>query len=243
MYRWIICTMVLMFVGLLPAYGVNPYPQLEVKAERAFGYGEWASAAAMFDLMLEQKPDVPGTYGRAIVANGMRGATSEQMRLLSQALDNHVPFDSVFANVEMWGSHLGRPRVYEKFLVDTREAYPWMRRAINATLLKYYTFRDNGPEMVEYSLAMLEGAQDNTVFLESLARGYMLTGRIPEGLDTYKRILAVEPDNYDVLLTLGNWYAMNPDGVENGRVYLERAYAMHPTPYVARLLEQKPVDR
>ena len=53
--------MVLMSVGLLPAYGVNPYPQLEVKAERAFGYGEWASAAAMFDLMLEQKPDVPGT--------------------------------------------------------------------------------------------------------------------------------------------------------------------------------------
>ena len=102
MRRWIICVVLLALV--LPAYGVNPYPQLEVKAERAFGYGEWASAAAIFDLMLEQKPDVPGTYGRAIVANGMRDATSEQMRLLSQALDNHVPFDSVFANVEKWSS-------------------------------------------------------------------------------------------------------------------------------------------
>lgn len=241
MRRWIL-SFVLCALAV-SAYGVNPYPQLEVKADRAFGYGEWASAAAMFDLMLEQKPDVPDTYGRAIVANGMRGATSEQMRLLSQALDNHVPFDSVFSNVEMWSSYLGRPRVYEKFLVDTREAYPWMRRAINATLLKYYTFRDNGPEMVEYSLAMLEGAPDNTVFLRSLARGYMLTARIPQGLATYKRILAVEPDNYDVLLALGNWYAMNPDGVENGRVYLERAYSLHPTPYVAKLLEQNAVSR
>lgn len=241
MSRWILSFVLL--ASAVSAYCVNPYPQLEVKAERAFGYGEWASAAAMFDLMLEQKPDVPGTYGRAIVANGMRGATSEQMRLLSQALDNHVPFDSVFSNVEMWSSYLGRPRVYEKFLVDIPGAFPWMRRAINATLLKYYTFRDNGPEMVEYSLAMLEGASDNTVFLESLARGYMLTDRIPQGLDTYKRILAVEPDNYDVLLALGNWYAMNPDGVENGRVYLERAYSLHPTPYVAKLLEQNAVSR
>ena len=192
MRRWIICVVLLALV--LPAYGVNPYPQLEVKAERAFGYGEWASAAAIFDLMLEQKPDVPGTYGRAIVANGMRDATSEQMRLLSQALDNHVPFDSVFANVE-------------------------------------------------YSRAMLEGAPDNTAFLESLARGYMLTDRIPEGLATYKRILTVEPDNYNVLLTVGNWYAMHPDGVEDGRIYLERAYALHPTPYVAKLLGKNPAAR
>lgn len=241
MRRWIICVVLLALV--LPVYGVNPYPQLEVKAERAFGYGEWASAAAIFDLMLEQKPDVPGTYGRAIVANGMRDATSEQMRLLSQALDNHVPFDSVFANVEKWSSYLGRPRVYEKFLVDTRSEYPWMRRAINATLLKYYTFRENGPEMVEYSRAMLEGAPDNTAFLESLARGYMLTDRIPEGLATYKRILTVEPDNYNVLLTVGNWYAMHPDGVEDGRIYLERAYALHPTPYVAKLLGKNPAAR
>ena len=91
MRRWIICVVLLALV--LPAYGVNPYPQLEVKAERAFGYGEWASAAAIFDLMLEQKPDVPGTYGRAIVANGMRDATSVrfgvrqcgEMELLSRA--------------------------------------------------------------------------------------------------------------------------------------------------------------
>jgi len=223
-------------MATVASWAVSPYPQLDLKVSRAFDYGEWASASAMLDLMLEQKPDVPATYGRAIVANGMREATDEQLRLLAKALDNHIAFDSVFSNVEMWSSQLGRPHIYEKFLVDTRVAYPWMRRTINATLLKYYTFHDNGREMVEYAGLMLEGAPDNEAFLGALAAGYMLTDSVASGLDTYRRILSLNPDNYEALLALGNWYAVNPAGDENGRVFLERAYAIRPTPFVAKLL-------
>ena len=40
------------------AGAVNPYPTLKAKAERFFDHQEWASAAAMFDLMLEEHPDI-----------------------------------------------------------------------------------------------------------------------------------------------------------------------------------------
>ena len=70
---------------------VNPYPQLEAKARRFFAHGEWASASAIYDLMLEERPEVPTTYGEAIVSNAMRGDTAAQMRLMSVALDAARP--------------------------------------------------------------------------------------------------------------------------------------------------------
>ena len=216
---------------------VNPYPQLEEKAHRFFTHNEWASAAAILDLMLEEKPDIPSTYGMAIVSNAMRNDTTSQMRLMQGALDHHIPFDSIFSQVKQWSFHLGKSHLYESFLKETRNAYPWMRRTINGNLLKYYTFRRNGAEMVTYSLIMLEGAPDNLDFLHSLASGYLLSGYESPGIDTYHRILSAHPDDYEAITALGNWYAQNGQPVK-ALEYLKRAYASRPTPYVGALIKQ-----
>lgn len=222
------------------ATAVNPYPTLEAKAHRFFEYKEWASASAMFDLMLEERPAVAQTYGRAIVSNGMMGNKDAQTRLMTMALDNHIPFDSVFSGVKEWSFHIGQPRLFETFLIDTREAHPWMQRTINGYLLKFYAMRRNGPEMIAYSRLMLEGAHDNIGFLTILAEGYMLNGDTDKGLATYRHILSLSPDNYNALLSLGNWYAAHP-GSGEGELpvpYLERADALRPTPYVTALIKQ-----
>jgi len=231
---------------------VNPYSTLEAKATRFFDNAEWASASALYDLMLEERPTVPQTYGRAIVANGMRGKHAEQTQLMAKALDHHIPFDSVFSQVKTWSYHIGHPELFETFLIDNRAAHPWMRRTINSYLLKYYTFRRNGPGMVEYSRTMLDGASDNVAFLSSLADGQMLIGQTDEALDTYKQIIRLDPSNYNALLILGNWYAEHttatrtPDATtttadtDSGTdplYYLQRAYQLRPTPYVASLIE------
>ena len=235
--RRIITLMLTLCACAMQAWSVNPYPQLEQRAQRFFTYEEWASAAAMFDLMLEQRPDIPSTYGQAIVANAMRGNTSEQIRLMSLALDHHVPFDSVFSRVRQWSYHLGKADIYENFLTLNREAHPWMRRTIDAQLLKYYTFRRNGPEMITYSQRMLAGAPDNIGFLYTLASGQLLTGKSSEGIATLLRILSLDPDNYDTLVMLGNWYAEHPSPSISPLTYLNHAYSLRPTPYVASLIE------
>lgn len=221
------------------ADAVSPYSTLEAKASRFFNHQEWASASAMFDLMLEERPAVAQTYGRAIVANGMTGNTEAQTRLMTMALDNHIPFDSVFSGVKEWSFHIGRPKLFENFLIDTREAHPWMRRTINGHLLKYYAMRRNAPEMIAYSRIMLEGAHDNIRFLTLLADGQMLAGDTAAGMATYRKILMLDPHNYNALLTLGNWYAMRPDETPEVSIsYLERADSIHPTPYMTALLQR-----
>ena len=220
------------------AGAVNPYPTLKAKAERFFDHQEWASASAMFDLMLEEHPDTPRTYGQAIVANGMLGETTGQNRLMTMALDNHIPFDSVFSNVKEWSFHIGQPTLFENFLKDTRTAHPWMRRTIDGQLLKYYSFRRNGAEMIAYSNIMLAGAPDNIGFLTQLGEGYMLTGATAQGIDIYKKILSLHPDNYNALIVLGNWYAQHPESRDKALPYLQRADSLRPTPYVTALINK-----
>ena len=234
------CLVIIILLSAANAEAVSPYPALETKAARFFKYKEWASASAMFDLMLEERPDVAQTYGQAIVSNGMMGNHAAQAHLMAKALDNHIPFDSVFSGVKEWSFHIGKPHLFEKFLIDTRETHPWMQRTINGYLLKYYSLRRNGPEMITYSHTMLDGAPDNISFLTLLAEGYMLNGDTDKGIATYKHILHLSPDNYHALLTLGNWYASRPgtSQAESPVYYLERADSLRPTPYVTALIKQ-----
>lgn len=238
------------------ASGVSPYSELEGKAQRFFDHGEWASASAMFDLMLEERPDEASTYGQAIVSNAMRADTIAQMRLMKGALDHHIPFDSVFSQVREWSFRMGKSHLYEGFLKETRSSYPWMKRTIDGHLLKYYAFRRNGEQMIAYSETMLDGAPDNVGFLHTLADGYMLTGNEEDGIAVYERIAGLDPENYDALTALGNWYAQqtglgsleayqhNGNRAEAKATaakaigYLQRAYACRPTPYVAELIKR-----
>lgn len=217
----------------------TPYIRLSDRATRAFNHAEWASAGALLDLMLEQKPDIPSSYGKAIVANGMANDSLAQIRLLTQALDNHVPFDSVFSQVQQWSFHIGNFKLYEDFLLQAKQTQPWLTRTIDANLLRFYAFRSNGDNMVEYAQRMLNGAPDNIGFLTILAEGQMICGHAREAINTYLRILQISPNNYNALLCLGNWFNEHPDESNNGHIYLQHAYQLHPTPYVAKLLNAR----
>ncbi|MDE6127519.1 MAG: hypothetical protein K2G30_11265 [Muribaculaceae bacterium] len=226
----------------ITAFAVSPYPQLEVKADRFFHQKEWAQAAATYDLMLDERPHVPATYGRAIVSSTMAGDTLAGIRLFSKALDNHVPFDSVFSRVRSTSFELGRTDLYERLLLDIKAEHPWMRRTANAYLLRYYSFRRDGANMVAYADIMLQGSPDNIGFLSTKAQGLMLTGATDEALATYDAILTLDPDNYQALLELGNWYALRA-GSDSSKgtlaaEYLRRAYGIRPTPHVEATLRR-----
>lgn len=216
---------------------VSPYPVLSERADRFFSQKEWNQAAAVYGLMLDERPEVPQTYGRAIVAEGMRGDRAAQQRLMARALDHHVPFDSVFSRVREFSFSLGKTNLYADFLLSLKEQYPWMKRTIDSYLLQYYTFRRNGTEMLRLSDAMLAGAPDNLGFLTLRAKGYIYEGEFDKAMDTCRRILELDPDNYEALLTLGN-YHIQRDQPAQALPLLERAYMLRPTPYVATQLER-----
>ncbi len=218
------------------------YDTLRLKASRFFDQREWPSAQAMLELMLDQRPDQANTYGQAIVAAAMNTDSVAQISLMRRSMLNYVPFDSTFAQVKAVSFSLGLTDLYERFLLMVKDNEPWLSRTIDAYLLDYYTFRRDPELMIRYAQVMLQGMPSDTSFLAILAQGYMLSGDTHRAMETYRRILDIDPANYDALLQIGNqaYISWNTDRSDPSRLTaidaLSRAYALKPTPYVAKTL-------
>lgn len=212
------------------------YDALAGKAERFYKYEEWASAGALYTLMIEARPTEVSLYGRAIVTSAMRNMPDEEVALFRKAVDNHLAFDSVFASVEKESFAIGEVNMYEHFLKNIRKAEPWLTRTINNYLLRYYSYRRNPEGMIEYSRMLLQGAPDNERFMYSLAQGYLINGDIEEAIDTYKQIVTNNPEAYDALLYLGNYYSSLPADKDRAIEYLVKARELRQTPYIDNLL-------
>ncbi len=227
------------------AAATTSYNELKIKAERFFEQREWASASAMYDLMLDREPKVAETYGHAIVAAGMRDDSQDQLRLMREATLAYVSFDSVFNEVERVSFSLGKTDLYEDFLLMVKAKDPWMTRTIDQRLMAYYSFRRNPERTVEYARIMLEGMPDDVGYLASLAQGQAGLGHWNDALATWKRILEIDPVNYDALLEIGNYNYMQWEqdpGCGECRAEalnaFDQAQQIQATPYVAQMMER-----
>jgi hypothetical protein len=212
------------------------YLALATKAERMFHYREWQSAAALYGMMIERRPHLADSYGHAIVAAGMTGDTLQQISLSRYAFSSHVPFDSLFQAVERVSFSIGQTSLYERYLIIVRSHQPWFARAIDAYLLRYYTFRRDAPGMIAYSLRMLDHVPYNLQFLYSLAQGYLFDGQADRAIETYLKIVSIDPTSTDALLYLANYYydrrGAAPANADKALAYFRQAQSRKPTPYI-----------
>lgn len=210
-----------------------------VRADRSFEWREWPGAAALYEVMLALRPDSAEIYARAIVASDMAGDTAAVPELIERAMSHGIGFAPLLGRVRATLYGVGEGDAYGSLLTQLRRDIPYMGRALDHELLTYYTFRSDGPRMVEYAQTMLRGLPESEEYLDVLARGYMLQGRYDEAAATWRHILSLYPDNYQSLLYLGNLCASTGDSA-GARRYLERAQALHPTPYVQATLDSLP---
>lgn len=229
----------------IAALAADDYARYAKRATLFYDNQEWASASAMYNQMIALRPSVGSNYSRAIVTAVLEGNRPRQQELLQESMRAHVPLDTVFTGVRQLSFQLGEAWIYEQFLEDVSATIPWMKRNIDARLLDYYRWRRNGEGMVEYATRMLTGLPDDLHYLTALADGYFLLGNDREAIDTYRRIIALDPDDYHALLVLGNYYGqqsrLNRFDKESpllARQYLGRAQRLRPTPYVATLLNK-----
>lgn len=220
-----------------PEGAQNATTPLGVKARRYFDQREWASASAVYSLLIAERPDSAGLYGPAITAAGMRGATGEQLQLLRRALKARVPIDSVFTSVREESFALGRARLLERFLILSARSEPWLARKIDASLLEYYTFRRNGEAMVAYADKMLAGMPDSEFYLLRRAEGLLIMGRRAEARADFARAADANPRCLTALLYLGEMAAEDGDDA-SALEYLSRADAIDPTPALAAAIRR-----
>lgn len=222
------------------AYAARPdYDVVATRAERSFQWEEWSSAAAMYELMLAERPDSLSTYAHAIVANQLIPDTVATVDLLERAMSHGIGLDDVLAAVRLTDYSIGRADLYAAYLLRLQRALPYIKRPLDNLLLNYYTFRHDGPMVEKYSLAMLEGLPESTHYLASLAHGYMLDNQEENAVATWQKILTLDPGDYDTLLRLGNYWLLHGNEAE-GRLLLARAQAIHPTPFVEKEISTTP---
>jgi tetratricopeptide (TPR) repeat protein len=219
----------------MPMSAQTDYDRTAAKAARFFDNQEWLNANAMYLLMLDERPLEVDTYSHAIVANMMAADTTSMAAMLEMSMRNNVPFDSLLRSVQHVSMEVGSSDLYEQVLLTSRQHFSWLTRGINAYLLKYYDFRNNGPEIVRYAQIMLNGMPESVEFQRQLARGYMLSDKPEEALQTWLKILEANPEHYDTILDVGNYYEAIGDHA-SALPYLRRANAIHSTPYLTQLI-------
>lgn len=245
----IIAALFVFGVAGMVAQTLSDYDKLIAKADRFVQLGEWNSAYAMYILMSEKRPDVSMPYSRAIVTAGKLADDKSQVEMLERTQRCGIPLDSVFAEVSRFAFEIGESQEYEQLLLLVKNRQPWMARNINIRLLKYYDFRNDAAKMVSIGNELLAITPDDVYYLMVTARGYMLQADFDNAVTVYNRVLAIDPDNYDTLVALGCYYCMAWKDAEGTRSqmssirekaieYLQRAYALRPTPFVAETLDQ-----
>lgn len=228
--------LLVMFTAVCGLLRAADYSQVASKAAKYYGEGEWASAQALYELMLAERPDSLDTYAHAIVASAMRTDTLRMTDLLERSAAHGVGIYGLFDRVRALSFEVGRASVYGDFLSLAAREMPWLSRPVDAALLKYYLFRHDGPMIVEYAGRMHRGLPRSTEYLMDMAQGYMLCGDYASAVRQWQAVLDIDPYNYRALLYLGNYYA-DTDNVDEARHCLSRAYELKPTPYVRQRLD------
>lgn len=232
---WLILAMLLCTAFTASAADDAELARLSRKVSQAVADEEWSSVNAMYTRMIDLRPDCVDAYAGAMNSAVVAGDTTVAVMLFERSLHALVPTDSLFRAIENNAFAIGHPDVYPAMLQRIKGAYPYLARVVDSDLLRYYTFRNNGPEIIALASSMLRGLPDDVFYLRILAEGYMLSGDIPSALGVWQRVLSIDPRNYLTLLDLGNYYMVAGDHAA-ALPYLERASAIRSTPYLDALL-------
>lgn len=219
----------------ISASAASSYEVTAAKASRFFELREWASAQALYGLMLNERHDVDSVYVNAIISASMIGDSIGASDLLTRAMNAGLSFSRLMDGVKQVSFRISEPDVYEDFLLRSQRDCPWLERAIDSELLRYYTFRDNGAMMIRYAEKMLAGLPDSIDYLSALASGYTRLGDFDKAVTTWNRILDIAPSNYDTLLKLASYYDIS-GRYDLSADFYGKAQAVRATPFVASRL-------
>lgn len=179
------------------------YAAIARKAARFFEFEEWASASAMYELMLAERPRDVDTYASAIVAAYENADTTKALNLFSRAQRSLVPFDSLLDATRKTSFSIGEPRLYEDFLLRLQTDNPSIARPIDSYLLKYYMFRHNAEKTLEYTEKLAADAPERREFLLDAMEGLINTENYSRAINIARRLINDNPDDFDALVGLG----------------------------------------
>lgn len=232
----IIAAVLLTFAALGLRGAETPDSALAAKADRAFVNGEWSGASALYMLLSDKNPTAALPYARMIIAQEMRSDTAESTATMERALAHAVPVDSILEPARLAAFSIKRPELYEKLLLRLQGMLPYLHRVLDIRLLRYYTMRRDPAGMSAYSRRMLAGNPGDTYALQTMAEAAVMKGDMAEAIADWKKILEIEPENYNALAALAT--ALAKTDPAKARDYARRALAIRPNNTLEKILGQ-----
>ncbi len=236
MFRNLLLSLALLFPTLALSAAEAPDSTLSVKAERAFIYREWPNVTALYMLLADRTPDQGLPYSRIVLSQYMRSDTATTTAILEKALANNVPLDSVLRPLCDDAFTIGRPEIYEQFLLRMQRSLPWLYRVADIRLLDYYTRRRMPAEMVEYGRRRLALHPDDISALNTLAQANVLQNNLDAAAECWRRILEIDPTHYTALAALANYYSTSDPCVAAG--YARQALAIRANTALQKIAEK-----
>ncbi len=212
---------------------LTPTSVLIQRAERAWDAEEWASAQALYSIVVERTPADVDASAHLVVACWMRSDSTAALTTVQNAMSHGMPLDSLLSDAGELCFSTHRANLYGEILDNLYRQMPYARRPVAMQLLNYWLRRRSGAEAVRYADYLLQAQPDDPLLLTLRCRALLLDGLVEEAVSTASHLLEIQPDNLDALILLGNYYAQHDKA--RARELLRRAYSLRPTPY----LEQK----
>lgn len=211
---------------------------LAERAERSYQWREWSSAAAMYELLLDENPDSANYYVKAIVANQMLDNKNAQTDLVTRAMAHGIGLTDILHSVQSADYIVSDGDQYAALLENLKQSMPWMARAFDDEILRFYVFRQNGPMMVKYADMMLAGLPESLEYLEIKAQGYILQNDIQAAVPVWEKIVELHPDKCRTALLYLAFVAEKAGDTAKADELFERARALNATPYVEQQLKK-----
>lgn len=221
---------------LLATFAAVADDPLAVRAARAYAAGEWTSAQAMYAVLADREPGRAEYYAKALVAASAAGDSLTAIDMAASSMAAAVPPDSLLDIVRAESYGIVKPEIYPRLLDVMSLRLPYMKRAIMLRKLNYYRDRNDAPNTIACAEALLTGIPDNVRFLTVLAEARFANGQPEQAMAVYSRILELEPQNYEALVALANYY--DARGLPEALEYFRRAQQVRPTPYVSERINQ-----
>lgn len=215
-----ITAFLLVLAALVPAFAEKPYLVILRQADDHFANREWGEAVALYDVLLNRRPDRITTYVSAVVSSAASGNDESVMRYVVRSERQGLSLDSLFAGVDSLARSIGRSDIYEGVLLLVKKNQPWFTRVANNYLLEYYRFRRDPRNTLLVADELLAVSPGQVNCLKAKAEALLLQGNDSAAVLVQRMVLEADTADIEANLFVGGFYAVR--GMEKLRDVDER---------------------
>ena len=189
--------------------------QLYDKAQEAFQNQRWKSASTLYTLLLQDSTHYTPLMGRKLMADMMSQDQTSLHRAEELVKKNICCLDSLLNDFSRLAIQMRHFDIFEETLLHMGKVLPAYKDSLLDIAVRYRGFLRQPDKVV--SLIQQQKPEDERTekWMQYLADAYQMLGNTSLALQEYEKILAINPDNQNAGVFVGNYYFLKGKNLIN----------------------------